>query len=131
MGKDKLHPSVKKFKQFVVNHPHVLEEVKRGEKTLQELFEEWYILGEDDPKWNVNHQSEKKSKDESNDDGKLNDIIGSVLSAVKNIDIQQLQKHIGTAQQFITSLQEIIQQFQGNQQTSNKNSHPLFSFRKD
>ena len=35
-----LHPSIESFKIFVKNHPRVMEEVRSGKLTLQELYEE-------------------------------------------------------------------------------------------
>jgi len=134
MAEKNLHPSVKKFKEFVRNHPHLMNEVKSGEKTLQELFEEWYLLGEDDPKWKETSTKKNDKSEENETDGETTDLIRNLLSSIKNIDIQQLQKHIGTVQNAIQSFQEIIGQFQpteAEKQERKNGPHHLFSFRKD
>ena len=47
----KLHPSVQQFKEFVNHHPKMVHEVRSGHKTWQQFYEEWYLLGEEDPIW--------------------------------------------------------------------------------
>lgn len=51
MSKTKLHPSVEKFKEFVKQNPRIIKEVRDGKTTWQELYEDWYLLGEEDPRW--------------------------------------------------------------------------------
>jgi len=134
MAKKNLHPSVKKFKEFVRNHPHLMNEVKSGEKTLQELFEEWYLLGEDDPKWKESSTKLNDNSEEKEIAEETSDLIKNLLSSIKKIDIQQLQQHIGTVQNAIQSFQDIIGQFQSTEagNTERKDDpHHLFSFRKD
>ncbi len=55
-----LHPSIESFKVFVKNHPRVMEEVRSGKLTLQELYEEWFLLGEDDTRWMTFVQRKKQ-----------------------------------------------------------------------
>ena len=67
MTKQKLHPNVQKFKNFVKKHPGLVVDVKKGKKTWQDLYEDWYLLGDDDPKWEslsveVKRQNHKKMK---------------------------------------------------------------------
>ncbi len=61
-----LHPSIENFKVFVKNNPRVMEEVRSGKVTLQELYEEWFLLGEEDTKWD-DFRSEKKEDGKSNE----------------------------------------------------------------
>ncbi len=49
--KGPLHPSVQQFKEFVNHHPKMVHEVRSGHKTWQQFYEEWYLLGEEDPIW--------------------------------------------------------------------------------
>ena len=50
-NKGPLHPSVQQFKEFVNHHPKMVHEVRSGHKTWQQFYEEWYLLGEEDPIW--------------------------------------------------------------------------------
>jgi outer membrane protein assembly factor BamD (BamD/ComL family) len=79
MNQKKLHPSVLKFKEFVKNNPKLIQEVRQEKATWQELYEDWYLLGEDDERWktvenNKKNDSElagsKKNAVESNDEKK-------------------------------------------------------------
>ena len=49
----KKRQSVEKFREFVKLHPHLRNEVIQKQTTWQELFEEWYLLGENHPRWDV------------------------------------------------------------------------------
>ena len=51
MADQSLHPSVEKFKQFVQENPTIIKSVRNGEDTWQNLYEDWYLLGPNDPKW--------------------------------------------------------------------------------
>lgn len=128
----KLHPSVQKFKEFVKKHPKLIEEVHGGNKSWQEYYEEWYLFGEEDEMWK---KYEPKSKEQKETETK-SEFMTTFFSSLKNIDMNQMQEHITNASNVITSIQNVIQQFQGGKsgeqqpQTQNQTSHP-FSFRKD
>lgn len=66
----KLHPSVVNFKEFVSNNPKLILEVRKGEATWQELYEDWYLLGEEDSRWEI-IRSENKIQSEENTDKKV------------------------------------------------------------
>ncbi|MCL6586904.1 MAG: YlbD family protein [Anoxybacillus sp.] len=121
-----LHPSVEQFKQFVKKHPKIIQEVRKGKKTWKQLYEDWYLFGEEDELWNEYKEEEKKQET----DGSV--LIHKVLSVVKNIDPNEMQKHIATVQEAIAAIQNVIGQLQGMRQSENvsREQHP-FSFRKD
>jgi hypothetical protein len=135
MAKKNLHPSIQQFKQFVKNHPELIQEVRKGNATWQELYEDWYLLGEDDPKWSGNKNSETQEKNEENAKDTKTDWLGTIMGAVKNMDPVQLQGQINNISQALGAIQGVLSQFQGSKggQQAAKNtgpSHP-FSFRKD
>ncbi|MDF1506712.1 YlbD family protein [Robertmurraya sp. DFI.2.37] len=130
MEKKKLHPSVQQFKEFVKEHPKMVMEVRKGNATWQELFEEWYLLGDEDSRWD-----EFKGVQEKEEDKK--EWLPQIMNAVKNVDPNQLQGHITNLSQALGAIQGLILQFQGGKQgsatSSNQpaqSSHP-FQFRKD
>ena len=133
MKNDKLHPSVEEFRKFVNNHPKVLDEVKTGKATLQELYEDWYLLGEDDARWKDLLSDEKKSN-VAND--QKSDWLNSAIGSIKKMDPEQVQHYIAHLSQALNSIQGVLSQFQsGNANKSSSTSqqkpnHP-FSFRKD
>jgi hypothetical protein len=133
MNNQKLHPSVEEFKKFVNDHPKILDEVKNGEATLQELYEDWYLLGEDDVRWKNLLSGEKKSN-VANDS--KSDWLNNVIGSIKKMDSEQVQHYITQLSQALSSIQGVLSQFQsGNSNNSSnkpqqKPNHP-FSFRKD
>lgn len=42
-----MHPMVKQFKQLMDNYPQLKNEMKQRQFSLQQFFEEWYVLGEE------------------------------------------------------------------------------------
>ena len=126
-----LHPSVIKFKEFVKNHPALIKEVRNGKTTWQELYEDWYLLGEEDTRWET--IGEKPSTSEKEDE-KKGDWISTILGTVQKMDPDQIQHYINSLSQTLGTIQGVISQFQGNQPRQIKpkaeHKHP-FSFRKD
>jgi arginyl-tRNA--protein-N-Asp/Glu arginylyltransferase len=127
MGKN-LHPSVEQFKQFVKRHPKMIKEVRSGNKTWKEFYEDWYLFGEEDEIW----EQYKEAKEEETSTSK--GFMSKIVSSLKNIDVNDLEKHIANFQEAISAIQNVIGQFQSGKQnhshTSARNHHP-FSFRKD
>ncbi|MBS8263332.1 hypothetical protein DYI25_02630 [Mesobacillus boroniphilus] len=133
MAKKKLHPSVEKFKEFVKAHPELVQEVRKGNTSWQEMYEDWYLLGEDDPKWNNKSQNDKDEKSEEKE--KKTDWLGTIMGAVKNMDPEQMQGQIHNISQALGAIQGVLSQFQGSKggQQASKGSGPAhpFSFRQD
>lgn len=132
MNGRQLHPSVQQFKEFVKRHPKLVEEVRGGNKSWQEFYEDWYLFGEEDEMWKKYRQNIPKK--ENNHDAK-SEFMSTFFSSLKNIDMNQMQQHIENVNNVIATIQNMIQQLQnGNGGTSqlkqNGASHP-FSFRKD
>jgi hypothetical protein len=134
----KLHPKVKEFKEFVQKHPKLSSEVRKGSATWQDLFEEWYLLGEEDPRWNSYREGEgNQEKKEKKETTGWMDQIGGML---KNMDPNQMQDHINSLSQAIGAVQGVLSQFQSSDtgsssttqqsETPQRPRHP-FLFRKD
>jgi hypothetical protein len=137
MSTKKLHPNVIKFKEFVKQYPEMAINVKKGVVSWQELYEDWYLLGEEDPRWDAfkggdNHSnaSEKRAKTEKID------LVNQVYDYLKSMDINQMQSYIYNISQAIGAVQGVLSQFQTptetgrSDQSASKPSHP-FTFRKD
>lgn len=136
MGNSKLHPSVEKFKAFVKTHPKIIQDVRNGNHTLQELYEEWYLLGEEDPYWEKfqsegNETSESTANKKETKSGGWMNQIGNII---QKVDANQMQNHLNNLSQVIASVQGVLSQFQGQNSsvntTQNTTQNP-FSFRKD
>lgn len=144
-----IHPDVRKFKSFVKNNPYVLKDVKSGEKTLQDLFEEYMLFGEEDDIWetykddpvnnedsgegNADKDEDKKGKKTSKDS--IN--VKELLEAVKKMNMNDLQKNLAQISGVLGSVQELLMQFKQsdgrgssvNSQSSEQQSP--FTFRDD
>lgn len=109
--------SIEQFKQFVKKHPKLIEEVREGKKTWKQLYNDWYVFGEDDEMWD-----EYTSTDDKQEQGAL---VQKLASYLKHLDVNELQTYITNVQQAITSIQEVVRQMQ---HTDKKDP---FSFRRD
>jgi hypothetical protein len=127
-----LHPSVIKFKEFVKNNPALIKEVRNGNSTWQEIYEDWYLLGEEDSRWET--IGIKTSPSAEVEDEKKGDWISTILGSVQKMDPNQIQHYVNNLSQALGAIQGVLSQFQGSQpkQVSSKVEprHP-FSFRKD
>ncbi|WP_201716681.1 YlbD family protein [Rossellomorea arthrocnemi] len=139
MGKS-LHPKVKEFKGFVKKHPKIVKEVRNGDANWQDLFEDWYLLGEDDTRWDKYKNeaaTEKPSTTTPESKGGWMDQVGEM---VKKMDANQMQQHINSLSEALGAVQGVLSQFQSGSnresgtaaktEAPSKPSHP-FSFRKD
>jgi hypothetical protein len=137
MATKKLHPSVLAFKAFVKNNPKLIQEVRKGKATWQELYEDWYLLGEEDTRWEK-IGSESSSETEQKTTDSKGDWMSNIMGMVKNMDPNQVQHHINNLSQAIGAIQGVLSQFQGSSPGPNPvkttpiegPKHP-FSFRKD
>ncbi|WP_316568403.1 YlbD family protein [Neobacillus sp. YIM B06451] len=135
MAGDKLHPSVSRFKEFVTNNPHIVKEVREGKATWQQLYEEWYLLGEEDPRWNGQSETGKTDAAEVKEDGGKSDLMKNLLNMAKKMDAAQLQGHLYNLSQALGAIQGLIGQFQSNpppQEPQRETIPPQpFPYRKD
>lgn len=136
----KLHPSVQKFKEFVKNNPDIIREVRNGNATWQELYEDWYLLGEEDKRWeNLGDKASSETETNTKTESEKADWMSNIVGTFKKMDPNQIQHHINNFSQAIGAIQGVLSSFQaGNTGGSGGGSvkppegptHP-FSFRKD
>ncbi|MBU8877692.1 YlbD family protein [Bacillus sp. FJAT-29790] len=135
MTKKKLHPSVGKFKEFVKANPKLVQEVREGKHTWQELFEDWYLLGEDDSRWD-SFRTETKDKVEPAPQEKNTDWMTNIMGSLKKMDSNQMQGHMNNISKALSAVQGVLAQFSGGSQVSPPKSgiqKPVnpFVFKKD
>ncbi|WP_174613138.1 YlbD family protein [Virgibacillus ihumii] len=125
MHDEELHPTIKEFKQFINEHPKLIEEVRRNGRGWQEYYEKWSLLDHDDPFWD-------DYKESSRSDRKKPEIFGKVLEMTENIDAEKVQKQIKQLNHSISALQEMLGQFQ-RKQNSNPFGNPNnpFNWKRD
>ncbi|SDY77043.1 Putative coat protein [Evansella caseinilytica] len=133
-----LHPDVRKFKVFVKKNPHVLRDVKSGEKTLQDLFEEWLLFGEEDDIWetyrskenSVSDEREKEAepepeaeeKQDKSSDTKEGKATKDLIAMLKKMNFNDLQNHLTQFSGVLGSIQELLAQFRPNHQPPSSNT---------
>lgn len=84
------------FKEFVKKHPLLRQKVINGEKTWQQLYEDYVILGS-----SAFEEEEKEEPVKKNNVG-TEDLIKTVMGYVKKIDPDQITKTV-------TSIQKVIE----------------------
>lgn len=104
---------ITEFKEFVREHPGLKDSVRNGNSSWQNLYEEWYLYGSDDKQWsrykdNDAPVSEVVSKEKTE---QLNgaEMMTQAFEYLQKVDIDKVQKTMGTFQQFI----QIFQTMQG------------------
>ncbi len=135
---ENLHPSVSSFKKFAQSNPAIVQEVRSGKRTWQELYEDWHVLGEGHESWQEVTEGAPVVKATEESTEEKSDFLNQVLGYLKKMDMNQVQSQMNNLSSALATVQGLVGQFQSG---SNKNStggssreqsrpHP-FSFRKD
>ncbi|MDF2556200.1 MAG: hypothetical protein K0R71_28 [Bacillales bacterium] len=138
MDTENLHPSVENFKQFVQRNPKIVQEVRQGRKSWQELYEDWFIFGENHETWrDINDQPmDSGSNSEPAKSENKSDFMNQILGYIKKIDMDQVQSQMNNLSSALSTVQGVISQFSNGNKgsasntTSSERPHP-FAFRKD
>ena len=111
---------VNEFKEFVRSHPGLKDEVSSGKSSWQNLYESWYLYGSDDGQWDpykterANVKTEVKAEivDTKETKSELSgpEMMTQAFEYLQKVDIDKVQKTMGTFQQFI----QIFQTMQGS-----------------
>ncbi|MFS0782427.1 YlbD family protein [Bacillus sp. 1P06AnD] len=131
--------SLNQFKLFIRNHPSLVKEVRRGLYTWQEVYEDWFLLGEDHEVWDgyeeiAASEAVSETKAEESQSEKEKDSITAIFDSLKHVDVQSMQKHVANLSQALGAISGVISQFQKapepEEKTKAKTKHP-FSMRRD
>ena len=106
------------FKEFVSHHPELLTYIKNKENTWQDFYEIYDIYGEDENAWD-------KFFNESNNE--TNSSIGELTKLFKNVNMDNVQKHITNAQKAVNLIQELTNKSTANNIIS-KTPRPITKF---
>ena len=89
------------FKEFVKTKPELIDYVLKNNMTWQKFYEIYDLYGEDKTIWdkytNVNNNS-----------------LNKLTNLVKNVDLDSIQNHIGTAQKALGFIQELTSKNSSN-----------------
>ncbi len=90
------------FKLFVSKHPKLIKYVENNEATWQKFFEIYSLYGESDDAWN------KYLNLDNNSDIKNDVSISDLISMVKKVDLDTIQKNITNISKAIGLVQSLI-----------------------
>ncbi|MDY0405988.1 YlbD family protein [Virgibacillus sp. 179-BFC.A HS] len=125
-----LHPTVREFKAFINRHPKLIAEVRKNGRSWQEYYEKWVLLGEDDSYWEhfkqeegTKNKSDKKSSKASSDEkskDKKTEFFSQLWKMTEKMDIDKVQEQVHQLNGAISSLQELLGQFQTKESKPNR-----------
>ncbi|WP_420830844.1 spore coat protein YlbD [Oceanobacillus jordanicus] len=113
---NKLHPSVVEFKTFINKHPALIKKIRKSGRSWQEYYEQWALLGEDDPLWDEYKEAETEWEKEEQDEGegsfeKNKELFSNLIKMTENMDLNKVQKQIDSFNNTISVVQELLGQF--------------------
>ncbi|MBL3647305.1 YlbD family protein [Bacillus vallismortis] len=132
MANQHANHSINDFKQFVKKHPKLIKEVRKEQRSWQDVYENWVLFGESDPIWDPYREPEEGANAVP-ETAEKNDFVSKMVTAVKKMDVNQMNEQINKMSQSISSLQSLLHTFSGSGQKQSQpgsGQHP-FSFRKD
>ena len=88
------------FKEFIRNKPELVEYIKNKEMTLQSFYELYDIYGSDENAWKPYERKMINESSNGTNNLKITDIM-------KNINLEELQKHINTAQKALGVVEDL------------------------
>lgn len=103
------------FKEFVSHHPELLTYIKNKENTWQDFYEIYDIYGDNDDAWN------KYFNNNTTDTS-----LGELTNLFKNINMDNVQKHINNAQKAVSLIQELTSKSGSN--IVSKTPRPITKF---
>ncbi|MFS0672324.1 YlbD family protein [Ornithinibacillus sp. 179-J 7C1 HS] len=132
MSKDKLHPTVTRFREFINQHPKLRKEIRRTGRSWQEYYEKWILLGEEDEFWDKfkGESSEFKNKTENENENKA-ELFSQLLKYAEKMDIDKVQKQVHQLSGTIATIQELIDQYQGSRKGPKTQEHNPFGWFRD
>ena len=110
------------FKEFVKTKPELIKYVQNGSHTWQQFYELYDLYGSDDEIWNK-YVLDKNS-----------DSISKITDIVKNVNIDSIKEHIGTAQKAIDFVSDLTSKNSGVVESISKgpiNPRPINKFFED
>ncbi|WLV25662.1 spore coat protein YlbD [Aciduricibacillus chroicocephali] len=120
MADQELHPQVVQFREFLQRRPGLVRAARESGRGYQEFFENWVLLGENDPYWKKFEEGEE-TKDTEKKAEKSLPFLDTVMNLAKKTDPAEIRKHAESFGETIRSLQEMVALFQKNEKNTVKN----------
>ncbi|KIL44766.1 hypothetical protein KP78_23100 [Jeotgalibacillus soli] len=105
---------IQKFKEFLLKNPHLIHYVRKENKTWQEMFEEWYLFGDDDSRWYTEYEGKKEKNKQSND------WIQSVKGRLQSLDEQQIEQYLAQFKDALEMISSLLTQFKPTNDQPNR-----------
>ncbi len=122
MVDQQIDPSIEKFKNFINQYPRICEDIHSNNVSVQALYEKWMTVGEDDPYWLTYNQSSSSTHTNKKEDSNTSDVVQTIMSATKNMDMSKIQTYVEQVSSAVQSVQEVMQQFNNNKDSSSSST---------
>ncbi|WP_194287269.1 spore coat protein YlbD [Gracilibacillus oryzae] len=129
-----LSPSIRQFKVFLQSNPHVIKAIRSKEVDLQDCYEQFILLGEEDHIWEQ-YKERKTNKDDEEDEKKArtdDKTFSKWMAKINSLDLNSVEKHIHDLNGAIDQVVKVIDQYKQFTSGNNEQSSPVrdpFSFR--
>lgn len=90
------------FKAFVRTKPELISYVSKGEMSWQKFYEIWTLYGNDDKVWEKYKKEQEVTSEKKNNESFS---FSSLIDSIKKVDMDSVQKGIGSMQKAIELLQ--------------------------
>ncbi|GEL75997.1 spore coat protein YlbD [Tenuibacillus multivorans] len=117
-----LPDEVQKFKKFVQDRDGIVEEVRSGKYTWQQLFDIWRHDGDDDQFWDRYELKTASSNSSKNDYMKK---LSNVFDTISKIDFEQLEKQVNNLSKTIDQVQKFLKETKGQNQVNQPSQNPF------
>lgn len=131
MSGEKQSNELSEFKNFINRHPKLIREIRKNGESWQGIYEQWMLLGEDDIHWEQ-YKEDQEEKDSKESTEKLlskfdlnPEMLEQVVKYAKTIDIHKLQEYVKQLSHTITTIQEIVDQYQQSKRPSQRMERPF------
>lgn len=131
MSGEKQSNELSEFKNFINRHPKLIREIRKNGESWQGIYEQWTLLGEDDIHWEQ-YKEDQEGKESKESTEKLlskfdlnPEMLEQVVKYAKTIDIHKLQEYVKQLSHTITTIQEIVDQYQQSKRPSQRMERPF------
>lgn len=131
MSGEKQSNELSEFKNFINRHPKLIREIRKNGESWQGIYEQWMLLGEDDIHWEQ-YKEDQEGKESKESTEKLlskfdlnPEMLEQVVKYAKTIDIHKLQEYVKQLSHTITTIQEIVDQYQQSKRPSQRMERPF------
>ena len=107
------------FKEFVRNNNFLINYVRDGKKSWQDLYQIYDLYGEDEDAWN-------KYLDNSDNKKGSSKYLEEIVNMCRNIDVNKVQEGISSLQKTLGLFGDLFINKDNNKSNDNYNPRPLY-----